>query len=35
MEKHRIFLASFAGVYPHYIQKAEKNLGSMVENFEF
>jgi hypothetical protein len=24
MEKHRIFLASFAGVYPHYIQKAEK-----------
>ena len=24
MEKHRIFKASFAGVYPHYIQKAEK-----------
>jgi hypothetical protein len=24
MEKHRIFSASFAGVYPHYIQKAEK-----------
>lgn len=24
MEKPRIFKASFAGVYPHYIQKAEK-----------
>jgi len=24
MEKPRIFTASFAGVYPHYVQKAEK-----------
>jgi hypothetical protein len=24
MENHRIFTASFADVYPHYIQKAEK-----------
>ena len=24
MEKHRIFLTSFASVYPHYITKAEK-----------
>jgi len=24
MEKSRIFTASFAGVYPHYVQKAEK-----------
>lgn len=24
MEKHRIYTMSFAGVYPHYIQKAEK-----------
>ncbi|MBK8086694.1 MAG: DUF2200 domain-containing protein [Chitinophagaceae bacterium] len=24
MEKHRIFTTSFAGVYPHYIAKAEK-----------
>ena len=24
MDNHRIFSASFAGVYPHYIQKAEK-----------
>lgn len=24
MEKHRIFTSSFAGVYPHYILKAEK-----------
>ncbi|QSB28118.1 DUF2200 domain-containing protein [Flavobacterium sp. CLA17] len=24
MEKHRIFTASFASVYPHYISKAEK-----------
>lgn len=24
MEKHRIFTSSFAGVYPHYIQKVEK-----------
>src|SRR5215212_8129076 len=24
MEKPRIFKSSFAGVYPHYIQKAEK-----------
>jgi hypothetical protein len=24
MESHRIFKASFASVYPHYVQKAEK-----------
>ena len=24
MQKHRIYTMSFAGVYPHYIQKAEK-----------
>ncbi len=24
METHRIFKMSFAGVYPHYVQKAEK-----------
>ena len=24
MEKHKIFTSSFAGVYPHYINKAEK-----------
>ena len=24
MDKHRIYRMSFAGVYPHYIQKAEK-----------
>lgn len=24
MEKHRIFTSSFAGVYPHYVTKAEK-----------
>jgi hypothetical protein len=24
MEKHRIFTTSFASVYPHYVQKAEK-----------
>ena len=24
MENHRVFKMSFAGVYPHYIQKAEK-----------
>lgn len=24
MKKHRIYTMSFAGVYPHYIQKAEK-----------
>lgn len=24
MEKHRIYTMSFAGVYPHYINKAEK-----------
>ena len=24
MEKHRIYRMSFAGVYPHYIEKAEK-----------
>ena len=24
MDNHRIFKASFAGVYPHYVQKAEK-----------
>jgi len=24
MEKHRIYRMSFAGVYPHYVEKAEK-----------
>ncbi|MFZ1314485.1 MAG: DUF2200 family protein, partial [Chitinophagaceae bacterium] len=24
MDNHRVFKMSFAGVYPHYIQKAEK-----------
>lgn len=24
MENHRIFKSAFAGVYPHYVQKAEK-----------
>jgi hypothetical protein len=24
MDKHRVFKMSFAGVYPHYVQKAEK-----------
>ena len=24
MEKHRVYKMSFAGVYPHYVQKAEK-----------
>jgi hypothetical protein len=24
MDKHRVYKMSFAGVYPHYIQKAEK-----------
>ena len=24
MDKHRIFTTSFASVYPHYVQKAEK-----------
>jgi len=24
MDKHRVFKMSFAGVYPHYVQKAER-----------
>jgi hypothetical protein len=31
MEKPRIFKSSFAGVYPHYIQKAEKKGRTKAE----
>src|SRR5262245_4300768 len=31
MENHRVFKISFAGVYPHYIQKAEKKGRSKKE----
>lgn len=31
MEKHRIYTMSFAGVYPHYIQKAEKKGRTKAE----
>jgi hypothetical protein len=31
MEKPKIFTASFAGVYPHYIQKAEKKGRTKAE----
>ena len=31
MEKHRVFKMSFAGVYPHYVQKAEKKGRKQAE----
>lgn len=31
MEKHRIYTISFAGVYPHYIAKAEKKGRTKAE----
>ena len=31
MEKHRIYTTSFASVYPHYVQKAEKKGRSKDE----
>lgn len=31
MEKHRIFTMSFASVYPHYVQKAEKKGRTKAE----
>jgi hypothetical protein len=31
MEKHRIFTTSFASVYPHYVQKAEKKGRTKTE----
>jgi len=31
MESHRIFTSSFAGVYPHYVQKAEKKGRTRAE----
>ncbi|MEO8533416.1 MAG: DUF2200 domain-containing protein [Flavobacterium sp.] len=31
MEKHRIFTTSFASVYPHYINKAEKKVRTKEE----
>ena len=31
MEKHRIFITSFASVYPHYILKAEKKGRTKAE----
>lgn len=31
MEKHRIFLTSFASVYPHYVFKAEKKGRTKAE----
>ncbi|MEQ9405604.1 MAG: DUF2200 domain-containing protein [Cyclobacteriaceae bacterium] len=31
MEKHRIYTMSFAGVYPHYITKAEKKGRTKTE----
>lgn len=31
MQNHRIFKASFAGVYPHYIEKAEKKGRTKAE----
>jgi hypothetical protein len=31
MENHRVFKISFAGVYPHYIQKAEKKGRTKAE----
>lgn len=31
MTKHRIFITSFASVYPHYVAKAEKKGRTRVE----
>lgn len=31
MEKHRIYTTSFASVYPHYVQKAEKKGRTKAE----
>jgi hypothetical protein len=31
MEKHRIYKMTFAGVYPHYVQKAEKKGRTKTE----
>ena len=31
MKKHRIFTTSFASVYPHYVQKAEKKGRNRME----
>ncbi len=31
MEKHRIFTTSFASIYPHYINKAERKNRTKVE----
>ncbi len=31
MDKHRVFKMSFAGVYPHYVQKAEKKGRTKAE----
>lgn len=31
MTKHRIFTTSFASVYPHYIQKAERKNRTKAE----
>lgn len=31
MEKHRIFTTSFASVYPHYVQKAERKGRTKAE----
>ncbi len=31
MQKHRIYTMSFAGVYPHYVQKAEKKGRTKAE----
>ena len=31
MQKHRIYTTAFAGVYPHYIQKAEKKGRTKAE----
>ena len=31
MEKHRIFITSFASVYPYYVQKAEKKGRTKAE----
>ena len=31
MEKHRIYTMAFAGVYPHYVTKAEKKGRTKAE----
>ncbi len=31
MEKHRIYTMSFAGVYPHYVSKAERKGRTKAE----